>query len=214
MSRSLLAVALLGLSALPAAAGGGCVGDCYRQTYVPPSYENVTERYMVRAPRTYAMTTPAQYRTVYETVQVSAGGRHWSVTQDAYGNKVGCWIVTKPRFASVARTVMVQAPQVVPYSVPAQYGVRNHSVQTSPGYKAWAPVGRGGYGHGGGYGGGYRAASYGGGYGGGYQGGGYQGGGYGGGLVGGALGAGAGLAGAGLNAGFGLAGGALDAVGF
>lgn len=205
MSRLVLAATALGLSALPAAAG--CVGQCYRQSYVPPSYETVTEKVIVRAPRTYALTTPAEYRTVHETVQVSPGGRHWSVSLDAHGNQVGCWVYTRPRYASVARTVMVRAPEVVPYAVPAQYGYRSHTVQTSPGYRTWAPVGSGGgYGHGGGYGRGAGYGSSGGGYG--------YGSGYGGGPVGGVIGAGAGLAGAGLDAGFGLAGGALDAVGF
>lgn len=219
LSGPVLAAAALGLSALPAAAGGyGCTGNCYRQTYVPPSYENVTERYMVRAPRTYVMTTPAQYQTVHETVQVSPGGKHWSVSYDAYGNKVGCWVYTKPRYASVARTVMVRGPEAVPYAVPAQYGTRSYSVQTSPGYKAWTPISGGyggGYGHNSsygrsyGYGGGGYGRGYGTGYGGGYRSG------YGaGGFAGGVVGAGAGLAGAGLDAGLGLAGGAVDAVGF
>ena len=172
MSRTLLAAAALGLSALPAAAGGfGCqTGQCYRETYVPPSYENVTERVMVRAPRTYATTTPAEYRTVQETVQVSGGGRQWSVTRDAWGRQVGCWISTPPRYATVSRTVMVRAPEVVPYAVPAQYGYRSYQVQTSAGYRGWAPISGGGqslFGFGGGattasYGGGsYGGASYG-----------------------------------------------------
>ncbi|WP_375461658.1 hypothetical protein [uncultured Enterovirga sp.] len=165
MSRYLLAAAALGLSALPAAAGGyGCTGDCYRQTYVPPSYGTVAEKVMVRAPRTYAVTTPARYKHVQETVMVSPGSRHWSVTRDHYGNKVGCWVTTPARYGTVTRTVMVEAPQVVPYAEPAQYGYRTQTVMTSPGYKTWTPVGAG-YGHqGGGYGASY-GASYGGGYG-------------------------------------------------
>lgn len=206
MSRLVLAATALGLSALPAAAG--CVGQCYRQSYVPPSYETVTEKVIVRAPRTYAVTTPAEYRTVHETVQVSPGGRRWSVSLDAYGNKVGCWVYTQPHYATVARTVMVRAAETVPYAVPAQYGYRNYQVQTSPGYRTWAPIGSGGgygYGRGAGYGGSYGGSGYGGRYGSGYGGGG---------PVGGVIGAGAGLAGAGLDAGFGLAGGALNTVGF
>ena len=154
MLRVCLATSALALTTLPALAGGGCVGDCYRQAYVPPSYGTVTERYIVRAPRTYALTTPAEYRTVHETVQVSPGGRYWSVSYDAHGDKVGCWVTTPPRFASVARTVMVRAPQVVPYAEPAQYGLRSHTVQTSAGYRAWVPLG-------GGYSGGYASRGYG-----------------------------------------------------
>ncbi|MDB5589943.1 hypothetical protein [Enterovirga sp.] len=150
MSRLLLAAAAFGLGVLPAAAGGyGCTGDCYRMTYVPPTYGTTVEKVMVRAPRTFAVTTPARYKHVEETVMVSPGGRHWSVTVDAHGRKVGCWVTTPPRYATVTRTVMVEAPQVVPYAEPAQYGYRSHTVMTSPGYKAWAPAGAG---HGGGYG--------------------------------------------------------------
>lgn len=155
MSRHLLAAAALGLSALPAAAGGnGCAGDCYRQTYVPPSYGTVAEKVMVRAPRTYALTTPARYGQVQETVMLSQGGRHWSVTTDHYGNKVGCWVTTPARYGTVTRTVMVEAPQVVPYSEPAQYGYRTQTVMTSPGYRAWTPVGSAGGGYAAGYAGG------------------------------------------------------------
>jgi hypothetical protein len=139
MSRLLLAATILAASAIPAAAG--CVGQCYREAYVPPAYETVTEKVMVQAPRTYALTTPAEYRTVYETVQVAPASRHWSVTVDAYGRRVGCWVTSPARFATVPRTVMVRAPEVVPYAVPAQYGYRSHTVQTRPGYRAWAPVG-------------------------------------------------------------------------
>lgn len=156
MLRPLLAATAL-LVSWPALAGGyDCGGDCYRQAYVPPTYGTVTERYLVQAPRTYAIATPAQYGTVYERVMVSPGGRSWSVTRDAYGNKVGCWVVTPAQYATVPRTVMTQAPQVTPYAEPAQYGFRSHTVQTSPGFRSWVPLGpsysRASYGHGPGYG--------------------------------------------------------------
>lgn len=159
MSRILISVGALALSGLPALAGGfGCVsGDCYTPTYVPPTYGTVTEKVMTRPPETYAITTPPQYKTVYDTVQMG-GGRYWSVTRDPHtGKLVGCWITKPVRYASVPRTVMVSPGSVTPYAVPAQYGYRSHSVQISPGYKAWAPTSRpvsyGGYG--GGYSGGY-----------------------------------------------------------
>jgi hypothetical protein len=148
MSRSLLVVAVLGLSAAPAAAGGsGCVGACYEQGYVPPTYETVTEKVVVRAPRTYAITVPARYETVYDTV-ATGGGRVWSVTRDkATGRLVGCWITRPVTYARVARTVMVSAPEVIPYAVPTQYGYRTHTVQTAAGHKAWLPTGRPAYGY-------------------------------------------------------------------
>lgn len=138
MSRTLVAAAASGLFAFPAAAG--CIGQCYTPTYVAPTYQNVIEKFPVSAPRTYAIATPARYKTVYDTVQVSPGGKHWTVKIDAYGRKVGCWVSTPPRYATVSRTVMVEPPQVIPYAVPAQYGYRTYTVQTSPGYKTWAPI--------------------------------------------------------------------------
>lgn len=176
MSRLIVAAGALALSGLPALAGEfGCVGNCYTPAYVPPTYGTVTERVMVRAPETYAITQPAEYRTVYDTVQ-TGGGRYWSVTRDPMtGRLVGCWITRPVTYASVPRTVMVRPPQVIPYAVPAQFGYRSQVVQTSPGYKAWAPISRpvafgggddlgggyGGYGGGAGFGGGF---AYGGGY--------------------------------------------------
>lgn len=209
MLRIPLALAAIAAGTLPALAGGyGCTGNCYRQEYVPPSYRTVAERVMVRAPRTYAYVTPAQYGYVNETVQVSPASRYWTVKHDHHGRKIGCWVEAPARYASVSRKVMLRGPEVVPQYVPAQYAVRHHTVQDSPGYKTWVPLG--GRGHGGGYGYGstggggygYGYASYGadegysGGYGGGY------GRSYGG---GGLIGAGLGVAGAGL----GLAGGAV-----
>ena len=76
-------------------------------------------------------------------MQVSAGSRYWSVTRDHWGRKVGCWITTPPRYATVTRSVLVQAPQVIPYAQPAQYGYRSHTVLEHPGYRNWAPIGGG-----------------------------------------------------------------------
>lgn len=167
MSRLFFAAGTLVLSGLPALAGGyGCEGAaCYTPSYVPPTYGLVTEKVAMSAPQTHAMVTPGEYRTVYDTVQVG-GGRVWSVTRDPVtGRLVGCWITKPATYATVPRTVMVRAPQVIPYAVPAVYGYRTSSVMTSPGYKAWVPAAPpaygGGYADGGGYGGGY---GYGGGF--------------------------------------------------
>lgn len=154
MSRLIITAGAWALSSLPAFAG--CVGNCYTPTYVPPTYGTITEKVVMRAPETYAITTPAQYKTVYDTVQ-TGGGRYWSVTRDPHtGKLVGCWITKPVSYATVARTVQVSAPQVIPYAVPAVYGYHYSRVQTSPGYKTWAPVSRPvSYGYGGGYSGGY-----------------------------------------------------------
>ena len=143
MSRLILAAGALSLSSSLAAAGGyGCTGDCYTPAYVPPTYGAVTEKYVARAPETYALTTPARYATVWDTVQ-TGGGRSWSVTRDPYtGRLVGCWITKPATYARVPRRVMVQAPKVVPYAVPAQVGYRSQTYLASPGHKVWAPIPR------------------------------------------------------------------------
>lgn len=145
MLRSALAIPALALMAVPAAAGG-CGADCYRKAWVPPVYETQAEKYLVQAPRTYAHVTPAEYRVVHEQVLVHPGGKHWTVKRDHHGREIGCWVHTPARYASVARKVMVRGPEVVPVAVPAQYGVRMHTVMTQPGHKTWVPV-RHGYGH-------------------------------------------------------------------
>lgn len=141
MLRTFLTAAALGASALPAFAGGlSCQGDCYRVGWAPPTYGAVAERVMVRAPRTYAIVTPAEYRRVNETVMVEPGSRRWSVTRDAYGRAIGCWITTPARYATVSRTVMVRGASIEPWAVPTQYDVATTVFETSPAHKAWVPL--------------------------------------------------------------------------
>lgn len=145
MLRSVFGAAMVVAAAAPATAGGyGCEGQCYRQEWAPPVYEHRAEKVLLQAPRTYAYVTPAAYRTVHETVMVSPGSRHWMVKLDAYGRKVGCWVETPPRYATVPRTVMVHGPVVTPVAVPAQYGIATSTVMTQPAHKAWLPM----HGHG------------------------------------------------------------------
>lgn len=147
MSRSLLAASALLVGALPAVAGEGCVGQCFQKAWLPPVYSAQAERVLVQAPRTYAYVTPATYRTVYETVMVSPGSRRWTVTHDAWGREIGCWVESPARYASVPRQVMVNAPAVVPVAMPAQYGLRMSTVMTQPARSAWVPVGHGYHGY-------------------------------------------------------------------
>lgn len=144
MRRLSLAIPVLALLSVPASAGGdGCQGACYRQAWVPPVYAMQAERYVVRAPRTYAYVTPAEHRVVHERVLVQPATRRWSVTRDHHGHEIGCWVEVPARYAEVARTVMVRGPEVVPVAVPAEYGVRMHSVMTQPAHRAWVPLGHG-----------------------------------------------------------------------
>ena len=123
----------------------------------PPVYGAIAEKVMVRAPRTVAHAIPGEYGAVAEKVMISPPRKAWTVTRDAYGNLVGCWVVVPARFAVQHRTVMVRAPQVVQGSAGwqpiapfgARYGVYGG------GYAGYgAGFGYAGYGYAGGYGGG------------------------------------------------------------
>lgn len=128
--------------ALPAKAGGyDCGGDCYRQVHVPARYETAVEPALLRGPRTYALVTPAEYRTVHERVVVEPARRIWTVRYDGRGDKIGCWVETPARYATVARRVMVRAPTAVPYAQTASWGLRSYPVLAEPAHRAWFPIG-------------------------------------------------------------------------
>ena len=107
---------------------------------MPPVYGAVAEKVLVRAPRTGAIVTPAEYGTVRETVVVEPARRIWTVRRDAWGHKIGCWVETPARYGTVTRRVMVRAPEVVPYAQAAIYGTRLQSVQVAPAHAEWVPI--------------------------------------------------------------------------
>lgn len=151
-----LAGALVGatLFAGPAAAGGCYGAECYRRVVTPPIFDTVSEQRLVRAPRTVYRTTPPVYDTVSERVLVSPGGRHWQTSYDAYGQLVGCWITTPPRYAVQSRRILVRQAEVIPETLPPVYASYSRRVLVQPASSQWVPTG-------GGYGGGYQQAGFG-----------------------------------------------------
>ena len=144
MLRPILAALAFAAATSSAQAGGyGCAGDCYRQVYVPPTYGMAVERTPVRAPRTYALVTEPEYRTVYETVAVEPARRIWTVRRAEWGRKVGCWVEVPARYATLPRRVVVRAPEVVPYAQASAWGLRSYPVEVEPARRAWYPVGEG-----------------------------------------------------------------------
>ncbi len=131
-------VSLLTTSAL--AGGAGCV-NCFRHVSTPPIYGAVSENVMVRAPRTIAHTVPGHYQTVAEKVMVSPPRKVWQVTRDAYGHKVGCWVVVPAQFALHHRKVMTYPPRVVHQTVPAVYATHQRTVLVKPASSGWQPIG-------------------------------------------------------------------------
>ena len=148
------------LAASPASAGGCYGSECYRYTATPPVFDTVQENVLVRPPRTVYRTTPPVYDTVSERVMVSPGGRVWQTSRGPYGELIGCWINTPPRFAVQTRRVLVQPAQSIPETIPPEYASVSRRVLVAPARSGWVPTG-GGY-QGGGYGGGYQGVGYGG----------------------------------------------------
>ncbi|WP_375274239.1 hypothetical protein [Methylorubrum thiocyanatum] len=134
------AVAVFALAA-PAQAGGACVSaECYRRVVTPPVYDTVAERVLVQPPRTVYRTTPPVYDTVSERVLVAPGGRRWETRVDAYGQLVGCWVTTPPRYAVQTRRVLVRAPEAIPHTLPPVYATTQRRVLVQPARAAWVPA--------------------------------------------------------------------------
>jgi hypothetical protein len=176
---------VLGLTAAGAAqADDGC---CYQRVTSPPIYGAVHEQVMVSPPGTVALQSPAEYgevierivtrpartyarpvpaitQSVAERVLVQPRRKVWSVTRDAWGREIGCWIEQPAVYSTVYRTVVVQ-PAGVTYetepaeyatvrrpvqvrpaqtyyqSTPATYATRTRQVLVQPGYDSWQPLG-------------------------------------------------------------------------
>ena len=147
---------LAALGGLVLAAGqaqaGGCFGsECYRYASTPPVFDTVQENVLVRPPRTVYRTVPPVYDTVSERVMVAPGGRVWSTRRSPYGELIGCWVNTPPRYAVQTRRVLVRPAQAIPETIPPEYASVSRRVLVAPARSGWVPVG-------GGYGGGYGPA--------------------------------------------------------
>lgn len=159
---SLAAAVSVVATAGAAQAGGGCLSaECYRRVTTPPIYDTVSERVLVQPPRTVYRTTPPIYDTVSERVLIAPGGRRWVTRYDAYGQLVGCWVTTPPRYAVQTRRVLVRPPETIPQTLPPVYATTQRRVLVQPARAAWVPAsapvagpgsGFGGPGYGPGYG--------------------------------------------------------------
>jgi hypothetical protein len=183
-----IAAATLAALALSLGAGAANAHEaCFRKVASPPLYQTVTEPVLIQPSHVIAHTLPAQYQqvsqrvlvrparvvahyiapvaqTVGEQVLVQQGGRVWSVTRDAYGQEIGCWVNTPPVYATqyhtvvvqpgstqyetipaeyedVSRTVMVQPASAQYETIPAVYGAQSRQVLVQPGAVGWQPIG-------------------------------------------------------------------------
>lgn len=74
-----------------------------------------------------------------QQVQVG-GGRQWVQRRDANGQLVGCWVDTPPRYATVARQVLVRPSSVQPETLPPVYANNSDRVMVQPPGTAWVPA--------------------------------------------------------------------------
>jgi hypothetical protein len=85
-------------------------------------------------------------------VLVAPGSRRWETSTDAYGQLVGCWVTTPPRYAVQTRRVLVRPPEVIPHTVPPVYTTTQRRVLVQPARAAWVPAGGPEFGPAAGYG--------------------------------------------------------------
>jgi hypothetical protein len=134
--------------------------------HLPAVIDEVSEAVVVQPERRVARHVPAEYGTVHERVMTDAGGKRWVESVNAHGQVTGCWVHVKPRYATIARTVVVRPasvayetlPAIVQHRtrrvviepsrtvydhVPAQYQTRSREVLVSRGSARWQAAGGG-----------------------------------------------------------------------
>src|SRR6266849_2281819 len=117
-----LAAAMAGSTALVPSAAlscGACAAPvvnpcnpCYRPERVPAQYRTVYDTVEVAPARVVAHRVPARYGVVNETVMVSPPSQAWQSTC-ACGRESVQAVEIPAQYATVARTVMVEPPHVV-----------------------------------------------------------------------------------------------------
>jgi hypothetical protein len=156
-----LTAAMAGSTALvPSAALAGCGGcnvqlvspcgscaapvvnpcnPCYRPAVVPAQYRTVYDTVEVAPARVVAHRVPARYGVVNETVMVSPPSQAWQSTC-ACGRESVQAVEVPAQYGTVARTVMVEPPHVVREVIPAQYGTVARTEMVSSARTVWVPA--------------------------------------------------------------------------
>jgi hypothetical protein len=163
MSGIRVSALLVALSALPLLAGaaeagcgscavqvvspcGGCgapvynpCNPCYRPATVPAQYRTVYETVEVAPARVVKYRVPARYGVVNETVMVSPPTQTWQSTC-ACGRETVQAVEVPAQYASVPRTVMIEPSHLVREVVPAQYGTVTRTEMVQAPYTTWVPA--------------------------------------------------------------------------
>jgi hypothetical protein len=125
---------------------GGCAvvnpcNPCYRPATVPAQYRTVYETVEVAPSRVVKHRVPARYGVVNETVMVSPPSQTWQSTC-ACGRETLQAVEVPAQYASVPHTVMIEPSHVVREVVPAQYGTVARTEMVSPAYTTWVAAGQ------------------------------------------------------------------------
>lgn len=151
--RGVLAAILAVSVASPALAGGKTLG-CYQQVHQPAVYKTVhqqvvvrpggvvheiiparhgkvTEKVLIEPERLIARQIPAVVKTVHQTVMVKPKSIGWE-WRHVHGVKTLCKVVHPARYATQARTVVVQPARTVHERLPARYAHRTRTVVIEP----------------------------------------------------------------------------------
>jgi hypothetical protein len=163
MSRfvfSVLFVVAASAALLPTAASAGCGGcsyqvvapcgscgapvvnpcnPCYRPATVPAQYRTVYDTVEVAPARVIAHRIPARYGVVNETVMVTPPSQTWQSTCGC-GRETLQAVEIPAQYASVPRTVMVEPPRVMREVVPAQYASVPRTELMSARHTIWVPA--------------------------------------------------------------------------
>lgn len=152
-ARGLIAAALALSVASPALAGGKSLA-CYQQVHQPAVYKTVHQQVVVRPGGVVHETIPARYgkvvehvlveperviarhipavtKTVHQTVMVRAETIGWE-WRHIHGVKTLCKVVHPAKYATQAKTVIVQPARTVHERIPARYAKQVRTVVVEP----------------------------------------------------------------------------------
>ena len=127
---------------------------------IPAQYATTTEQIMVRPAQTVPHHIPAVTQSVAEQVMVSPASKFWSVTRNAHGEEVGCWVhkaavystqyrnvIVRPasttystipaEYRTITRQVAVSHERLVARTIPAVYSTQSYQAQVSPASASW-----------------------------------------------------------------------------
>jgi hypothetical protein len=95
-------------------------------------YATTAEKVMVRPAQTIPHHHPAITKTVSERILVQPASKVWTVTRDAHGAEVGCWVEKPAVYSTQLRTVVVQPATTSYTTIPAEYRTIHRQVVVSP----------------------------------------------------------------------------------